>query len=160
MKRVIFIFAVLLGVFLIPNGNDWLIQQNDVTRAFLYHFFHGNIFHLLANALSLYIMVPRSKTWHLVSAYAIATLYAAVIPSPMIGISNVVYALIGVRSPSFDSWWWRHTGTRIFFFVTILMLFLPNVSGVSHIVVFIVGMVVSILTRWFRQISRDGARYV
>lgn len=159
MKRAIFIFVVLLVVFFIPNGKEWLLQQGDVARAFLYHFFHGNLFHLLANVLSLYVMIPHSKTWHLASAYAIATLCAFVIPSPMIGISNVAYALIGVRSPSFDSYWWRHPGTLIFFSVTILMLFLPNISGVSHIVSFVVGAVVAIAVRWFKKMCRDGARY-
>ena len=160
MRKVFCILVPLLVVFCIPNGNEWLLQQNNVLRAFIYHFFHGNIFHLLANALSLYVMVPRSKVWHLLSAYIIATLSAFVIASPMIGISNVVYALIGVRTPSFDSWWWKHPGTIVFFAVTIMMLFLPNVSGLSHIISFAAGMAISIISRWYSRITSGAARYV
>lgn len=154
------ILVFLLVVFLVPNGNEWLLQQGRMAQAFLYHFFHGNIFHLLANSLSLYVIVPRSKTWHLIAAYAIASLSALLISSPIIGISNIVYALIGVRTPSFDSWWWRHPGTMIFFAVTLLMLFLPNVAGLTHIICFVAGLVISIANRTFSRIKKDVARYV
>ena len=160
MRRLWVIYFVLVCVFLIPNGNDWLIGQGSVTQMLLYHFFHGNIFHLLVNALSLYLIVPRAKTWHLIAGYAIGSLSLLVASSPVIGFSNIIYAVIGVRSPAFDSYWWKHPGTRTFLAVTLLMLFLPNVSAVTHIVSFVGGVILSVLCRWFKQIENVSARYI
>ena len=154
------VFAVLIIGYLIPDANEWLLQQGRVVQMLLYHFFHGNLFHLLANGLSLYVIMPRTRTWQIVTAYIIACLVALPISQPMLGFSNIVYALIGVRTPSFDSYWWRHPGTLIFFAVTLLMLFLPNVSGISHILSFIVGVAVSVIYRFFARINTDAARYV
>lgn len=155
-----FINAVLLIVYFLPCANDWLFQQGSVVQMLLYHFFHGNLFHLLANGLSLYVILPRTKKWQIVAAYIIACIVALPISQPMLGFSNVIYALIGVKTPSFDSYWWRHSGTIIFFAVTLLMLFLPNVSGISHILSFIVGVAVSVIYRFFARINTDAARYV
>lgn len=155
-----FISAVLLIVYFIPCANDWLFQQGSVVQMFLYHFFHGNLFHLLANGLSLYVILPRTKKWQIVAAYIIACIVALPISQPMLGFSNVIYALIGVKTPSFDSYWWRHSGTIIFFAITLLMLFLPNVSGISHILSFVVGVAVSVIYRFFVRINTDAARYV
>ena len=153
-------YAVMLIIFYIPCANDWLFIQSNVVQMLLYHFFHGNIFHLLANGLSFYVIAPKTKTWQFVVAYAISCLVALPISQPMLGFSNIIYALIGIKTPSFDSYWWRNVGTIIFFAVTLLMLFMPNVSGISHIMSFAVGVVVSIIHRFLSNIKTDAARYV
>ena len=160
MRKLWLIYLVLVGVFLIPNGNEWVIRQSKIVQMLLHPFFHGNIFHLLANALTLYLIVPRAKTWHLVAGYALGALSLLAVSNPVIGFSNIIYAVIGVRSPSFDSYWWKHPGTHIFLAVTLAMLLLPNVSAVTHIVSFVGGVIVSVLSRWFKQIENVSARYI
>lgn len=160
MMRLSLIYLILVCVYVIPDGVEWLIGQGRGTQMFLHHFFHGNVFHLLVNCLSLYLIVPRAKNWHLVAGYIIGSLSLLTATNPVVGFSNIVYAVIGVRSPSFDSYWWRHPGTRIFLIVTALMIFLPNVSAVTHIVSFVGGVLVSISFRWFNRIINDSARYI
>lgn len=160
MIRLIVTYILLICSFIIPNGIDWLMEQGRGVQMFLHHFFHGNIFHLLVNLLSLYYIVPRAKGWHLILGYLIGSLSLLAATTPVIGFSNVIYGVIGVRSPSFDSYWWRHPGTRTFLIVTALMMFLPNVSAVTHIVSFVVGVFVSVSVRWFRKIGNGSARYI
>ena len=160
MRRLIVIYAMLACVFAMPGGLEWIVAQGKGTQMFLHHFFHGNVFHLLVNFLSLYFIVPRAKGWHLIAGYFIGSLSLLAAVTPVVGISNLVYAVIGVRSPSFGSWWWRHPGTKTFLIVTALMIFLPNVSAVTHIVSFVVGVLVSVSVRWYKQTSNDSARYI
>lgn len=160
MIRLIFIYAVLLGVFLVPNGLEWWGSQEVLAKMFTYHFFHGNVFHLLANCFALYFLIPRVKNWHIVIAFVIASLAVYVVSFNAIGFSNIVYAIIGLRSPSFKSYWWRHPGTLIFLGVTFLMLFLPNVSGLTHVVSFAAGVLISVILRKLKEIHNVGARYI
>lgn len=153
-------YVVLLVVFLIPGGVEWLLSQDKTTQMFVYHFFHGNIFHLFANGLALYFLLPRVKPWQLILAYSIATLSPLIATMPIVGISNIIYAIIGLRSPSFQSAWWRHYGTITFLVVTLLMLFLSNISAVTHIVCFVSGVAISVLVRWFKKIGRGSERYI
>lgn len=159
MIRII-TYAVLLVVFLVPGGLEWLLSQDKTTQMFVYHFFHGNIFHLLANGLALYFLLPKVKPYQLVSAYVIASFSPIVATMPVVGISNIVYAIIGLRSPSFKSAWWRHYGTITFLVVTLLMLFFSNIAAVTHIVCFACGVVISVLVRWFKKIGSGSERYI
>ena len=160
MMRLSIIYLVLVCVYAIPGGLEWIIEQERGTQMFLHHFFHGNIFHLLVNCFSLYFIVPRAKRWHLATGYIIGSLSLLAATSPVVGFSNIIYAVIGVRSPSFDSYWWKHPGTKTFLIVTALMIFLPNVSATTHIVSFVVGVIVSMSVRWFKKIGNDSARYI
>lgn len=159
MIRII-TYVVLLVVFLVPGGLEWLLSQDKTTQMFVYHFFHGNIFHLLANGLALHFLLPRVKPWQLASAYVIASFSPIVATMPVVGISNIVYAIIGLRSPSFESAWWRHYGTITFLVVTLLMLFFSNIAAVTHVVCFVSGVVVSVSVRWFKKIGSGSERYI
>lgn len=159
MRRIV-TYAVLLSVFLIPNGLQWLLSQSVPARMLLYHFFHGNIFHLAANCLALHFLLPKLKGWHFVVSYALACVAMLSSPMPMAGVSNMVYAVIGLRTPSFDSYWWRHPGTRTFIAVTLLMLLVPNVAAVAHIASFAMGVAVSALIRFFKGLGSGSERYI
>ena len=160
MIRLIVIYAVLLVVFLIPDGLEWWGSQSALAKMFTHHFFHGNFFHLLANGFTLYLLNPRTKNWQIAAAYAIASLSVLPTSCNAIGFSNIIYATIGIQTPSFKSYWWRHPGTLIFLGVTLLMLLLPNVSAVTHIVSFAIGVLVSATLRNLKEIENDSARYI
>lgn len=160
MVRFVVIGIILLLICLLPNSAQWIISQDVFVRMGLHHFFHGNIFHLAANLLTLYFMMPYIKRWQMAGAYVIASLSILATSVPVIGFSNIIYALIGLRSPSFDSKWWRHSGTIIFLVVTTAMLFIPNISGVTHIVSFVTGVAISVVVRQFKKVKDDCARYL
>ena len=160
MVGFIVIGVILLTVCLLPNSAEWIVSQGLLVRMGLHHFFHGNVFHLAANLLPLYVMRKYVKGWQVVVGYIIASLSILATSLPVIGFSNIVYALIGLRSPSFDSWWWKHSGTIIFLVVTFAMLFIPNISAVTHIVSFTAGVVISAIVRQFKKIQNDCARYL
>jgi len=153
------IILLLLAVYVFADI-AWLNGRSEMLRILLCHFFHANIFHLLANALSVSVMFRRWKAWQLVISFVIAVLSVAVYPSAVIGFSNVIYAMIGLKTPSFDSKWWRLPSTKIFLVVTAAMLLFPNVSAITHIKSFVLGLLVAVSVRWFNIIRNDSARYI
>ena len=160
MVRFVVIGIVLLAILLMPCSTEWIVGQDIYVRMALHHFFHGNLFHLLANLFSLYFVLPYLKRWQMGAGYAIASLSVLATATPVIGFSNLIYAFIGLRSPSFKSKWWRHSGTMVFLVVTLLMVFIPNISAVTHIVCFSAGVVVSAIVRQLKQIRDDSKRYL
>ena len=156
---MILILLVLLGVYLLADVS-WIMEQEAFVRVLLCHFFHGNIFHLLANGLSVYVMFRRWKAWQIAVAYVIAVVSVMLCPAHVIGFSNVIYAVIGLKTPSFDSAWWKLPSTKILLCVTVVMLLFPNVSAVTHIISFVMGLAVSMSVRWFNLIRNDSARYI
>ena len=92
--------------------------------------------------------------------YVIASLSILATATPVIGFSNLIYAFIGLRSPSFKSKWWRHSGTIAFMVVTLAMVFIPNISAVTHIICFSAGVAVSAIVRQLKQIRDDSKRYL
>lgn len=160
MVRFVTIGIVLLAILLWPNSTEWIVGQDIYVRMALHHFFHGNLFHLLANLLSLYFILPYLKRWQMGVGYGIASLSILASVTPVIGFSNLIYAFIGLRSPSFKSKWWRHSGTIAFMVITLAMVFIPNVSAVTHIICFSAGVMVSAIVRHLKQISDDCKRYI
>lgn len=160
MKMLVFIYSTLIAFFLWPDGLMWWKSQGDFARMTLHHFFHGNVFHLLANGLTLYFLVPKIKSWHLLVGYVLATLAFLSSNTYVIGFSNIIYAIIGLRTPSFKAYWWRHPGTITFFAVSLLMFLIPNVSAITHLVSFVGGVLVSIVLRQTKEMTNGSARYI
>lgn len=160
MVRFVTIGIILLAILLLPHSTEWIVGQDIYIRMVLHHFFHGNLFHLLANLLSLYFILPYLKRWQVGVGYAIASLSILATAVPVIGFSNLIYAFIGLRSPSFKSYWWRHSGTIVFLVVTLAMVFIPNISAVTHIICFSAGVMISAVVRQLKQISDDSKRYI
>lgn len=150
----------LLIVFLIPNGTEWLMQQGFITQMFLHHFFHGNIFHLCANIFCIVFSFRYAKPWHLIPTYFIASVSILASSMPVVGFSNMIYAMIGLRSPSFTSKWWRQPGTIMFLVITAAMFLFRNVSAITHIISFVGGVMMSVSLRWLQKIQHDSARYI
>lgn len=160
MVRFVTIGIILLTILLLPHSTEWIAGQDIYVRMALHHFFHGNLFHLLANLLSLFFILPYLKRWQMGMGYVIASLSILATATPVIGFSNLIYAFIGLRSPSFKSKWWRHSGTIAFMVVTLAMVFIPNISAVTHIICFSAGVAVSAIVRQLKQIRDDSKRYL
>ena len=129
--------------------------------ASLHHFFHANIFHLAANLLSVWVIFAKGTRYRLssfVKAYVIATAAWFVSGVPSIGMSNMIFALIGLRTPPLDHQWWRQSSVKVFLAVTVVMAFVPNVSALTHVVSFVSGCIMAALSRTFNRISSDYSR--
>lgn len=130
----------------IPEGFSQLPYWE---RALTYHFLHGNIFHLLANAICIYsVFDPRRKNVrNLPVAFAIATLVYGLTWKPIIGFSNILYAIIGLNTPSLRSEWWKSENVTTFLVVTVLMVAIPRFSAVTHIECFVLGVIIAAIRR-------------
>lgn len=148
------IITVLTIIFIITGAPE------QACHPALHHFMHGNVFHLAVNCLSVWFIFRRWKVTEIATAYAIATASWFTAPIPAIGFSNIIFATIGLRTPSLSSTWWRRSETIIFLSVTLLMFLLPNVSAVTHVVSFMAGTFVAMATRWIKGNWNDCKRYM
>lgn len=125
----------------------------------LHHFFHGNVFHLVSNALAIWFVLKRWKWREMAFAYTIASLSVLASPVPVMGFSNMIYALIGLRTPSLDSPWWKNPVTLVFLSVTMIMFLIPGISATTHVISLGMGVIVSSFSRWINGIRNDCRRY-
>ena len=156
----IIITGLLLSETLLWGFPDFLAGK-AICVAMLYHFFHANIFHLAANLLSVWLIFGKGRRYplsHFILAYIIGTLAWYCSAVPVVGVSNFIFALLGLRTPSLKDAWWRQSSVRVFLVVTVGMAFVPNVSAVTHIVSFASGCVCAALGRIFKGIGSDYAR--
>lgn len=127
----------------------------------MHHFFHANIFHLAVNCLSLWTLFRKDIRYSpaaLVSAYLIGTASWFFSSSDVVGFSNIIFALIGLRTPSLRHAWWKQPTVILFFAITALMALLPQVSAVTHIVSFVLGCIVAGAYRVANNLIRDYSR--
>lgn len=132
-------------------------------RALTYSFFHANWWHLAINCLAAWtIFDPKRKfSWlQLVTGYAIAVLVYPLSLNPVIGFSNVLYAVLGLRTPSLRSRWWRQPVVIVFLAVTFAMLLIPRFSATTHIAAFAAGMPCASIRRGYLRLTEDARRYL
>ena len=152
---LIFILAGCPGYLADPSVNVWL-------KAVSYHLFHANIFHLAANCLSIWFVFKvkpyrseKANVRNFFTAFIIATLTWFTATRPVVGVSNILFATLGLRTPSFRHPWWRHPGTLTFFAITLLMLLVPQFSAVTHITSFICGVAIAAVKRKLNSLEDD-----
>ena len=132
------------------------IVNSNVAFLLLRHFFHVNIFHLIVNVYALCLLYGRgSGIRKIFTAYIIAVLSDAFLMIPAIGLSDFLYATMGLRTPSLKSDWWKSSTTITFLIVTVAFVFVPNVSAVTHITSFVGGVALASIRRFFNQIVSD-----
>lgn len=156
----IILSGILVSVMLLFGCPDFL-HQKDAYVALTYHLFHANIFHLATNLLSVWLIFRRciKYRWQPIAlAYVIAVISWYFTPDSIAGISNMVFAYLGLRTPSLRDGWWRQSAVITFLVVTVAMAFLPNVSGITHIVSFILGCACAAFKRILNSIASDYRR--
>lgn len=156
----IILIGVLLSVQLAFGCPDFL-HSDGAHVSMLHHFFHANVFHLAVNCLAVWTLFKKDVHYGLkriLMAYVIGSLSWFCSIEDVVGFSNFIFATIGLRTPSFESSWWKHPSVITFFVVTVLMAFLPNVSAVTHIVSFVLGCIAAGATRIINSVSSDFRR--
>jgi hypothetical protein len=156
----IIIVGILLTIHLL-FGCPVFLHQDYGYIALMHHFFHANIFHLAVNSLSIWALFRKGYKYTVVSlvwAFLIGSVSWFCTSSDPVGFSNIIFALVGMRTPAFSNGWWKQSSTIVFLVVTALMAFLPQVSAVTHIVSFALGCIVAGAYRIINRVNRDFRR--
>ena len=155
---------VLIGVLVVVQllwGCPAFLHYDYAYISLAHHFFHANILHLAVNCLSLWTIFRKDyiyKSSILIWAFVIASLSWFCTSSDVVGFSNFIFAILGLRTPSIRNSWWTSPSVIFFLGITALMAFLPQVSAVTHIVSFSLGSIVAGVNRIIEHISRDFSR--
>ncbi|MCQ2219795.1 MAG: rhomboid family intramembrane serine protease [Prevotella sp.] len=161
MRTTIIIVLTLMWIvfrtpaFLADPSAPWIL------KAATYHFFHANIFHLAVNSLAIWSLFNPK---HLIgvrnffTAYIIATLMYCTAVRPVIGVSNILFATFGLRTPAFGNPWWKKKEVLVFFALNILMLLIPSISAISHITSLTLGILVAECRRKLNLLGDDYRR--
>lgn len=154
------IIGVLLSIH-VAFGCPEFLHLDSWYISLMHHFFHANIFHLAVNCFSIWSLFRKGYIYSIIPlacAYAIASISWFCISADAIGFSNILFALIGIRTPSLRNRYWRDPAVLSFIAITILMALLPQVSAITHIVSFVLGCIVAGILRIINSISRDFRR--
>jgi membrane associated rhomboid family serine protease len=156
----IIIIGILLTMHLL-FGCPTFLHYDSGYISLVHHFFHANIFHLAVNCLSIWSLFRKGYRYNpapLVWAFLIGSSSWFFTSADPVGFSNIIFALVGLRTPSLKSDWWKQPSIILFLVITGLMALLPQVSAVTHIVSFALGCIVAGASRIANSISRDFSR--
>ena len=162
MVRVV-IILLLVALQAAFGAPDYLLgTEHYWLRALSYSFFHANWWHLAVNCIAVWSIFSPSRKWlkPLLWALLIATLVYPLSFRPVIGFSNVLYAVIGLRTPSLKSQWWKQTPVIVFLVVTVALVFVPQFSATTHIAAFLLGALFASIGRYSKDIFNDFRRYL
>lgn len=156
----IIITGVLFSLYIAFGCPEWL-HSDSWYIALMHNFFHANIFHLVVNCLSIWVLFRKGVRYTMASliwAFIICSSSWFFTSADTIGFSNFIFATIGLRTPSLKNAWWIHPSSIIFFTATALMALLPQVSGETHLISFILGCIAAGAHRIINSISSDFRR--
>lgn len=161
MVRIVLIL-LLVAMQIAFGAPDYLLgTEHYWLRALSYSFFHASWWHLAVNCLAAWGIFVPSRKWSkmLLWAFFIAVLVYPLSFRPVIGFSNVLYAVLGLRTPSLKSKWWRQPAVIVFLVVTVALVFVPRFSATTHIAAFVLGMAGASLKRGWLKLTSDARRY-
>lgn len=159
------IIAVLVSLYVFFRVPEFFYGSGHfAARALTYSFFHASWLHLAVNCIAVWnIFAPsrkRFKPLQFVTVCLIAVLVYPLALRPVLGFSNILFAVLGLRAPALSSAWWKRREVIIFIAVNILTLFIPRISAVTHIAAFASGMLLAALRRSIQPYLDDVRRLV
>lgn len=152
--------GILAAVYL-TFGCPEFLHGNEAWVSLTHHFFHANVFHLAVNCLSIWSIFRKGYRYNasmFVWSFIIGSASWFCTSADVVGFSNIIFAMLGLKTPSLASSWWRQPSIIAFLAITALMLFLPQVSAITHIVSFILGCIVAGAYRIISNLTRDYSR--
>lgn len=153
------VMAVLAVCFLFPIPE--CLYDGEYPAMLVHPFFHANVFHLLLNCLAVWtVFDPRTRPewWYLPIAYIIACTSYIIVDDVLVGFSTVLFAVAGLRTPSFRSAWWRSWNAWAYIGTMLLMFLLPWFAASAHLICFTIGVAVSAAVRFKRKLDYDTRR--
>lgn len=124
MSERYFVILILLVLYFLSEPTP-VYQGCEILHRFIFHFYHSNIWHLLANASCIYVM----KKFRWLESYVVALLCSWLIVTPTVGISGIVFAAIGFNLG--EKCLWR--GLLKCLFSAVLFGLMPGISLLFHV---------------------------
>lgn len=159
----IIIIVTLVALQLVAGGVPAFMMEGPyMLRASVYSFFHANLFHLAVNCIAVWsVFAPgrRNACGNLFLSYLVAVLVYPLSFRPVIGFSNILYCMLGLRVPPFSSSWWKTPNAIAFIIATVVMVVIPQLSATTHIAAFLCGMALSSIHRHYLRLTKDARRY-
>ena len=158
-KMRYYVIAVLAGFYFVEIPD--ILYTAEYPAMLVYQFFHANVFHLLVNCLAVWtVFDPRTRPewWYLPVGFIISAATYCVTDYLMLGFSGVLFAIAGIRTPSFRSPWWRSWNCWAYIGTMLLMFFLPMFAASAHLIAFSMGVGVSVCVRFKRRLDDDTRR--
>ena len=162
MGRLILII-ILAAIQFFFGAPDWLMPDGAAfgIRALTYSFFHANWWHLAVNSIAIFTIYKTCKPCRdLLFPFLIAVIVYPLSFKPVIGFSNILYATLGIRTPSLSSPWWKQPSVIVFIVVTLALVFIPRFSATTHVAAFLLGMSLSSANRSIQNLLKDAGRYL
>lgn len=122
---------------------------------FTYHFFHGNLIHLLSNVYAIWFCVDKKRFTikTLLSAYLLSVVASFIVRSsiPIVGLSGMIFVILGINLSSVP------TKINITYMLAILIIgyIIPNISGSTHLICFLVGLITSAMYKNIKSFKHD-----
>lgn len=157
------IIALLIALQLAFGIPPFMTDGAYWQRALLYSFFHGSWWHLAVNAIAVWTIFDPRRNWQLNQLWVAMGIAVLVYPlsfRPVIGFSNVLYAVLGLRTPPLSSPWWKQPAVIVFLAVTVALLAVPRFSATTHIAAFVLGMAGASVRRSWARLTQDARRYL
>ena len=158
------LIAILVALYAILGIPDWVRDGSYLLRASTYSFFHASVWHLAVNSLAIWSVFRKDNLCKACRDLAISYIIAFIVfpfsVRPVIGFSNILYAVIGLRTPPLTSRWWRSSQVIVFLIVTVALVFIPRFSATTHIAAFLLGIGCAYVRRFNQSIVKDARRYL
>ena len=153
------VVAALALVYALVPVPEWMEEGVSLRCALTHHFWHGNAFHLAANSIALLSFAWVLPRWYrlLPAAFVAASLSIIFATRPVIGFSNIIFAMSGLCAPKVKGYWKSHA-TWVFIGVMIGMLLIPRFSAMTHIASFVAGFVFGGIGETLRRTANDCRR--
>ena len=153
------LLAALALVYALIPVPEWMQEGVSLRTALTHHFWHVNAAHLAANGVALLAFARVLPRWYrlLPAAYAAASLSMLFAAKPVIGLSNILFAMSGLCAPTVKDYWKRKE-TWTFVAIMLIMLCVPRLSAATHIASFIAGFVLGTINKTIRRTANDCRR--
>lgn len=153
----IVLIVILIAAMIAPRPE--YLSSKCLLSAVTHHFWHVNIFHLAVNSIGIWLAVsPRRSMSEMLPAWAAASLSYAFATGPVLGFSNILFAIAGMDAARRPLSWWKQPATIAFLATMLLMAFLPIFSAVTHIASFLLGFLYGAVRRVLAKTVSDYGR--
>lgn len=151
------LIVLLIAAALVPRPE--FLAQKSIFSAVTHHFWHVNVFHLAVNSIGIWLAVsPGRRMSEMLPAWVAASLSYVFAPGPVLGFSNILFALAGMDAARRPRCWWTQPTTLAFLATMLLMVFLPAFSAYTHIASFALGFLYGAVRKAVNQTLSDYGR--
>lgn len=148
--------AVCLAVML-AYGTSPMEGGNALTKASVHNFVHANWAHLAVNAISLWLVNPKTAVFlrGIVGGTIAWLICAPLMSATPVGLSDALFCIVGFTVSSGGGRWWRTKWFATVAAVLLLTCIIPGISGLTHAVSLAGGLVWGTAVSFTRKISSD-----